>query len=202
MKKLQDTKTLVAAALLAALTCLSTMVIQIPTPALGYIHPGDSLVLLCGVILGPVLGGLSAGLGSMLADVFSGYLIYAIPTFVIKALCAAIAGMVFQAFRQHFAGKNCLAFLLAGIPAELNMVCGYFLNKFVQTLFLAGSLDSETLSAGLANAVAGLIPDSIQGISGILIGLALFPVLAQIPEVKVWLNRKKQTESHCSLRSH
>ena len=49
-------KKIVTAALLAAMTCIATMIIKVPTPTMGYIHLGDGFVLLCGVILGPVTG--------------------------------------------------------------------------------------------------------------------------------------------------
>lgn len=52
----QNIKKLVTAALLAAMTCVATMIIKIPTPTFGYIHPGDGFVLLCGVVLGPLPG--------------------------------------------------------------------------------------------------------------------------------------------------
>lgn len=51
----RTTKKLVTAALMAAFTCIATMLIKIQTPTFGYIHLGDGLVLLCGVVLGPVL---------------------------------------------------------------------------------------------------------------------------------------------------
>ncbi len=38
------TKKLILAALLAALTCVATMIIKIPTPLGGYIHAGDVMV--------------------------------------------------------------------------------------------------------------------------------------------------------------
>ena len=69
----QNIKKLVTAALLAAMTCVATMIIKIPTPTFGYIHPGDGFVLLCGVVLGPLPGALAAGIGSMFSDIFSGY---------------------------------------------------------------------------------------------------------------------------------
>ena len=47
-------KKLVMAALFAALACVATMSIKIPTPGTsGYIHPGDAIVILAGVVLGP-----------------------------------------------------------------------------------------------------------------------------------------------------
>ena len=67
---MKSTKNLVMGALMAALTCIATMIIKIPTPTLGYIHLGDGLVLLCGIVLGPLGGALSAGIGSMFADIF------------------------------------------------------------------------------------------------------------------------------------
>ena len=60
----QNIKKLVTAALLAAMTCVATMIIKIPTPTFGYIHPGDGFVLLCGVVLGSLPGALAAGIGS------------------------------------------------------------------------------------------------------------------------------------------
>ena len=49
-----STKKLVLSALFAALACVATMSIRIPTPGTGgYIHPGDAIVILCGVFLDP-----------------------------------------------------------------------------------------------------------------------------------------------------
>ena len=49
-----STKKLVMCALFAALACVATMSIRIPTPATGgYIHPGDAVVILCGIFMGP-----------------------------------------------------------------------------------------------------------------------------------------------------
>ena len=57
----QNIKKLVTAALLAAMTCVATMIIKIPTPTFGYIHPGDGFVLLCGVVLGSLPGAAHPG---------------------------------------------------------------------------------------------------------------------------------------------
>ena len=75
--KNMKTKKLIFAALFAALTCVATMIIKVPTPTMGYIHPGDSIVLLSGFLLGPLYGGLAAGIGSMFSDLFGGYFSYA-----------------------------------------------------------------------------------------------------------------------------
>ena len=86
------TKRIVMAAMLAALTCVATMVIKIPSPLKGYLNLGDCVVLLAGWMLSPVYGFLAAGIGSALADVFSGYVLYAPATFVIKGAMALVEG--------------------------------------------------------------------------------------------------------------
>ena len=85
------TKKIVMAALMAALTCVATMIIKIPSPLKGYLNLGDCIILTAGWLLYPGYGFLSAGLGSALADLFSGYVIYAPATFVIKGLMAVVA---------------------------------------------------------------------------------------------------------------
>ena len=67
------TKQIVTAALFAALTCVATMVIKIPSPMDGYLNLGDCVVLAAGWMLAPGYGFAAAGLGSALADLFSGY---------------------------------------------------------------------------------------------------------------------------------
>ena len=89
------TKKIVMTALFAALACVATMSIRIPTPGTGgYIHPGDAIVILCGVFLDPVSAFLAAGIGSCMADLLGGYFIYVPITFVIKGLVAFSASHV------------------------------------------------------------------------------------------------------------
>ena len=52
-KKVQK---LVVSALMAALTYVATMVVQIPSPMNGYVNLGDCFVLLSGWLLGPWWG--------------------------------------------------------------------------------------------------------------------------------------------------
>ena len=192
MNMLKDIKALAVAALMAAFTSIATMIIRRPTPTLGYIHPGDCLVLLCGIILGPVAGPLSAGIGSMFADILSGYVIYAIPTLIIKGVTALIASLLFRRLKQVWHANQIFLFIAAGIPAELNMIFGYFFNKIIQTMFLAGNYSSETLAIGFTSALSGIFTNCVQGAAGIILGLLLLPVLSQIPDVRIWMTPKVQ----------
>ena len=84
------TKKIITSALMAALVCVATMIIHIPSPLKGYINIGDCVVLLAGWMLSPCYGFLAAGLGSALADLFSGYVTYAPATFIIRAIVPLI----------------------------------------------------------------------------------------------------------------
>ena len=57
-------------AVFMALTCVATMVVQIPIP-LGYAHLGDSVILICAFFFGPVVGALAGGIGSAMADILT-----------------------------------------------------------------------------------------------------------------------------------
>ena len=157
------TKKIVFAALLTALACVATMIIKIPTPLGGYIHAGDAVVVLAGFLVGPVWGALAAGLGSALADVISGYVLYAPGTFVIKAVVALLAGWIIgtKLIKNEFAKA-----LVAGIIGGIVMVGGYMLYEAVFMGFGVG-------------AAANIPMNCIQGAFGAVAGAALYIALSK-----------------------
>ena len=124
-------RTLILAAMFAALTCVATMIIHIPSPIGGYFNLGDCMVLLSAFVLGPVWGTAAGGIGSALADVICGYFIYAPGTLVIKALMALAAALIFRAFAKNGSrfGKTFSGSLLGSVAAEIIMVVGYSLGR-------------------------------------------------------------------------
>lgn len=186
---------LILAALLAALTTATTMVVRIPTPTMGYIHPGDAMVLLCGLLLGPVTGGLAAGIGSALSDFFAGYLAYVPGTFVIKALTAVIAALL-SAWLTHITRhaqdpsnlassslmtgrKNVIsAVICGGVAGETFMVFGYFIYEILLAILAAGSgFTSTVISAAIVSSAAGIPFNIVQGITGVILAAILCPIL-------------------------
>lgn len=166
MKK--DVKKLVLAALFAALTCALTMVIKIPTPGTGgYIHPGDAMVVLCGVLLGPWYGFFAAGIGSMLADLIGGYFVYVPATFLIKGLVALAAGLAYHMAQQKF-DKPVVGVVLGGIADVVFVAGGYFLF--------------ESVLYGIGGAAASVLPNVVQGVSGLVLSLVLYPILKTVSE--------------------
>jgi uncharacterized membrane protein len=176
-----QTRTVILAALMAALTCVGTMIIKIPTPTNGYIHPGDGFVLLSGLLLGPLWGGLAAGIGSALSDLIGGYFIYVPATFVIKALTAITGYFVFKAISKILSTKTELpTLIISGIAGEAVMVLGYFLFE----IFMLSVVNNSSLSAGVIASLAGILPNIIQGIFGVIISTVLYPLLKRLSSVR------------------
>ena len=82
-------------ALMIAIIFISANLIRIPTVG-GFVHLGDCMVLLAAALLGKKRGALASGIGMALVDLYSGYIIWAPFTFIIKALMAYIAGAILE----------------------------------------------------------------------------------------------------------
>ncbi len=147
------TRKMVIAAMLAALTCVATMIIKIPSPMKGYINLGDCVVLAAGWLLSPGYGFFAAGIGSALADIFSGYVLYAPATFIIKGMMALIAHFVYKMLRSR---------IISGVLAEMTMVAGYFLF--------------EGMLYGFGPSVVNIPANTVQGIAGLILGCLLMKI--------------------------
>ena len=153
----KNVKKIVMASLMAALCCVATMIIKIPTPLKGYLNLGDAIVLLSGWLLSPGYGFLAAGIGSALADVFSGYMVYAPATFVIKGVMALVT---YYCFKYKKDGR--LPRLISGSLAEFVMVFGYFIF--------------ESCLYGVVPSLANIPANAIQGVAGLLIGIRIMKI--------------------------
>lgn len=151
------TKKIVIAALIAALACVATMIIKIPTPLKGYINLGDCIVLVAGWLLSPAYAFLAAGLGSALADIFSGYATYAPATFVIKGLMALIALYGFKLLNKRLG--NAPSRIISGFIAEAFMVLGYFVF--------------EGFLYGFAPSLVNIPANAVQGVGNLILAVLL-----------------------------
>ena len=123
-------RTMVTAAVLAALSCVATMVVQIPSPMNGFVNLGDCFVLLSGWLLGPCH--------------------YAPGTLIIKGAMALVAALVFKAFRKNTAGA-----LIGGVAAEVVMVAGYF--GYAALLLGKGIGAAASVPGNLVQGAVGLV---------------------------------------------
>lgn len=166
------TRKIVMTALLAAMTCIATMVIQVPSPTGGYIHLGDGLVLLSGIILGPIYGGAAAGIGSMFADLLSGYGHFAPATLIIKALAAIIGGFVYHRIAAKTLSTSLISIVASGICGGIIVTTGYLI------------FESFLLGNGFAAAITGVPANIVQNIFGIAVSSFLMPFLIKTPLIK------------------
>ncbi|ROR28590.1 putative membrane protein [Mobilisporobacter senegalensis] len=169
------TRKIVMAALMAAMCCIATMIIQVPSPTGGYIHLGDGLVLLSGIILGPVYGLLAAGIGSMLADLLSGYPQYAIATLLIKGIAAIVGGTIYSILASKLTNRT-LAVMAAGVGGGIVVTLGYF------------SFDALFISNNILAAATGIPANIVQNIFGIIVSSLLMPFLVKSPYIKSLLS--------------
>ena len=114
-------KRLAVAALASALTFLVVAFLQIPFPIGqgGYINIGDAFIFLFATLLPFPYGIAAAAVGPALADVASGYAIYAPFTLLIKAAMAAC----FDSRRRGRGGRDSGRRLLSGRRHPHRQLC-------------------------------------------------------------------------------
>ncbi|MHA1987091.1 MAG: ECF transporter S component [Promethearchaeota archaeon] len=116
-----------------ALTYVVTAFIQIPIPATGgYINVGDLMVMFTALLFGPIVGGISGGVGPMIADIFSPYSIYAPATLVIKGIEGFLIGFISNPKDKssRISYRDIIAVVLGGllIPFGYFIFEAYILN--------------------------------------------------------------------------
>jgi len=161
MRQNPKVKTLTMTALMAAVIFVVTYIVRIPMPiaAGGYINIGDTAVYVAAALLGGPGGMVSAAIGSALADLTAGYVIYILPTAIVKGLMGYVCGKLME--RAGFA-----RFFIASVIGGAIMVGGY--AAFDTVLF------------NVNQAVAGLPFNGIQWVCGVAAAIAFYPAVTRI----------------------
>lgn len=151
-----DTKKFVRVAMLTGLACLLTFFPKIAIGE-GYVHFGDCIIYITAIMLGPVSGAIVGAVGHSLADLLSGFAVFAVPTFIIKGIMGFVIGKIV------FKNTNIKRFILAGVAALVIVTLGYFL--------------AEMLLLGRAAALMSLVSSPIQWTMSMIASAAVVPVL-------------------------
>lgn len=171
MKKL-STQKLVYMALFAALVYIFSRFFQIPivTP-LGQtrFHLGNVFCLLGGLLLGPIYGGISAGVGSALFDLFDPVYFTSAPiTFITKFAMAFVAGMI---YKNRDRLVNTQKLVIAGALGQITYVVLYLGKTFIKNRLILGLTMEATMaeviqkgSVSMVNAVISVIVATIVAI--------------------------------------
>lgn len=157
-------------ALFAAIVCVATVVINIPLPTGGYFNLGDCFIIVAALSIGPLWGGLAAGIGAGLSDLILGFAIYSPATFVIKFLMAVAVYYIAKGVRNTGFRFDILTVTAAAAVGEIIMIAGYF----VYEIFLYG----------IGGAAADILGNAIQGVCGLVCGSLVYNVLNKTGAVK------------------
>ena len=171
MKKNKFRK-LTLASVFAAMTCVLTLLIRIPTPTKGYVNLGDCMVNISSWLLGPAYGAVAAGFGSAAADILSGYIIYAPATLIIKSLMAVACFSIYNLLTKKSASFP--ARIISAVVSEIIMLAGYFIFDLI-------------LYSSLITAVAGMTASIFQGIMGTASSVILFEAIIKRAPAKKYL---------------
>lgn len=169
----------VAVALMAAVVFVVTMFLSIPIPTptgTTMIKLANAFVLLCGLLLGPVRGGLAAGFGSMLFDLMTPeYVPEAWLTFVRFFLMAYLCGLIAHGLgaRAKKFPRNLVACIVAAVFSSV-----FYMAKEIVTLMVGGSAFAPAFIANLPK----LLTSPPNTIIAVVVALALLPALQKALE--------------------
>lgn len=155
----KNLKSLSLTALFAALILVATAYLKIPI-ALGYVHLGDVFIVIgCFMLPVPMAVGVAA-LGSMLADLIAGYVVYMPVTFFAKGVMALAASLIYyKKFRIWKA-------VLGSLAGSLIMVFAYFIF--------------EGFMYGFPVAAANIPAQLLQPLVAVPVGNAICAALSKI----------------------
>lgn len=171
MNKKLTTKKIVMVALMAALTVAgSSLRIKVPASVVGTsaFHLGNIMCALSGILLGPWLGGLAAGLGSALYDMFDPmYIAEAWLTFLMKGAYGLVAGLIANSGKKAWGyGKSAVA-----TTAGALLYAALYLGKtYLKGVYVKGL----TSAASLLALTEKILPTSFNAV----VAIAFAPILA------------------------
>ncbi len=145
LDKTFTTRKIVMTGLLAALTAVgSALRITMPLTIAGTtsFHLGNIMCALSGILLGPWLGGLAAGLGSAIYDMFNPlYISECWMTFLMKGAYGLAAGLVIHLIKKDW---GYIAATAAALTGALSYACLYLAKSYFYGGRLLAGLSSES----------------------------------------------------------
>ncbi len=160
MKKTLRLQTFVRIAMMTALSTVLTMFPQIPSGN-GYLHLGDCIIYLTAILMGPIPGALAGGIGHALADILSGYPVFALPTLLIKGAIGFCVGKLLYGSEKSF-----LRQIFAALIALVLVTVGYFL--------------AEIPLYGLGSALLVFVTSPLQWLMSVIAAWILLPILTRL----------------------
>lgn len=127
-------KGLALTATFTSLVFLSTSLFYIALSSTGFFNLGEVFVFLAALIGGPIVGGISGGLGAAMADMALGYGSFAPATAILKFLEGFIAGFLFKYSKKL--NKKYTYSLNTVVSAFLIGFSSFFVNTQIELGFV------------------------------------------------------------------
>ena len=166
-----STKRIVLAALMAALTIVGSAIrITMPIDIAGTtsFHLGNIMCALSGILLGPWLGGLAAGLGSFLYDMTTPlYIDEAWLTFLMKGLYGLLPGLTMLLWKNNW---GTIKAAIATVPGAAAYAVLYLLKNYYKCIWVKLMTHEAAMIA-----VAGKVPATIFNA---VVAIIFAPILA------------------------
>lgn len=165
---------IVVIALMAALVYVtSNLQIKLPVAAgdITRIHLGNSMCLLAGLLFGGVTGGLSAGIGSCLFDLFDPVYISSAPfTFAFKFIMAFLCGII--AHKSNNMGANTKLNIIGAVTGQIAYIILYLTKGFIKSLLEGNAVSTTWVTTG-----EKALASSVNAVFAIIIAVPLALVI-------------------------
>lgn len=181
MKKIK-VKEIALISVMAAAVYVASAFLQLPIPtAIGStrLHMGNVMCLLSGLLLGPVSGGLSAGIGSMFFDLTNPAYITSAPfSFAFKFIMAWICGRLTIILPSNIGLKK--KYLAAAASGSLSYVMLYLAKNYIEHFYVLGMPAEAVLLSLSQKAAVSLTNAIVSVIVTVPLGLALGSAVKKI----------------------
>ncbi len=141
------------------------------------LHMGNVMCLLSGMLLGPLQGGLAAGIGSMFFDLTNPAYIASAPfTFIFKFVMAWICGKIASGSPVYLKQR----YVADGITGAFAYVVLYLSKSFIKHRFVLGLPLEVVMLTITQKAVVYSVNAIVACLVAVPLGLALRPVMAKM----------------------
>ena len=164
----QKVKDMVKTALFMAIIFVLTYTFKIPVSITGgYTHLGDCAIFLAVLVLGRKNGTIAAACGAALSDLLGGFVIWVVPTFIIKGLMAFVMGTFIETILPN---------------KKFNWLTGAVCGGIVQIIGYTGV---KVFMLGVKPAVMTIPTVSFQTVFGIVAATVIATVLMGTKTLKL-----------------
>lgn len=161
---------------IAAIGVLTAMVftanfLSVPIGDITRIHFGNVFCVLSGLLLGPVSGGLCAGLGGFFYDLFNPlYAAEAPITFCMKFVLGFLVGAISHSGKSS--GENRTKNIIGAVVGSLGYVLVYLLKNFIYEYYLIRNPIETVLTKLTIKGTTSVV----NGMTAVVVAMVLLPV--------------------------